>query len=137
MSNPRRLRDCIHAAKALQRVLSADIDPNLANMTAVQDQHKRCEKLRDKFSKAIHRHLNNLFVHLGNDTDNLLESGHVGQLKLMRRKHIHKELMKYAELVHWLKAMDPKNFSALQATYRQNLCKLYEKDIRKFFEQAR
>ena len=45
--------------------------------------------------------------------------------------------MKYSELVHWLKAMDPKSFATLQATYRQNLCKLYEKDIRRFFEMAR
>ena len=81
--------------------------------------------------------MNNLFVHLGNDTDTLAESSSAGQLKLTRRKHVHRELMKYAELVHWLKAMDQKAFNSLQSIYRENLCKLYEKDIRRFFELGR
>ncbi len=135
LSSSRKLRECGQAARALQRVLTAEVDENLARMTAVQDQIKRCEKLRDRFSKAVSRHLSNLFVHLGNDTMNLDAGGQ--QLKLSRRKHIHKELLKYSDLVHWLKDMDPKAFSALQGLYRENLCKLYDKDIKKFFEAAR
>ncbi len=111
-SSSKKLRECVSAAKALQRALSADLDPSLREMKSVQSQIKRCEKMRDKFSKAIFRHLNNLFVHLGNDMDNL-DSGSQ-QLKLTRRKHIHKDLMKFSELVHWLKAMDHKSFVALQ-----------------------
>jgi len=135
LSSSRKLRECVTAAKALQRVLSADLDPNLAEMKSAQSQIKRCEKLRDRFARAVFKHLTNHFVHLGNDTEHL-DAG-TCHLKLSRRKHIHKELMKYSELVHWLKAMDPKSFATLQATYRQNLCKLYEKDIRRFFEMAR
>ena len=59
------------------------------------------------------------------------------QLKLTKRKHIHRELAKYAELVHWLKIMDPASFSNLQSIYRTSVCKLYEKDLRLFFEAAR
>eukprot|EP00095_Tigriopus_kingsejongensis_P011050 snap_masked-scaffold23_size669530-processed-gene-1.4 protein:Tk11050 transcript:snap_masked-scaffold23_size669530-processed-gene-1.4-mRNA-1 annotation:"exocyst complex component 1" len=132
-----KLRDSIQAAKALRRVLEADIDPNLTKMKAVEDQIKNCSRIRDKFSRSVQSHLTNLFVHYGNDTDNLEAGGHGGQLKLTRRKHIHKELMKYSELVHWIKPMDPKGFADLQSSYRQNLCKLYDKDIRKFFELAR
>ncbi|TRY63894.1 hypothetical protein TCAL_07692 [Tigriopus californicus] len=129
-----KLRESIQAAKALKKVLLADIDPKLKKMKAVEDQIKNCSKIRDKFSKAVQTHLTNLFVHYGNDKENL-DSGH-GQLKLARRKHIHKELMKYSELVHWMKDMDPKGFTDLQSSYRQNLCKLYDKDIKKFFDLA-
>ena len=59
------------------------------------------------------------------------------QLKLTKRRHIHRELAKYAELVHWLKTMDPASFSNLQSIYRTSVCKLYEKDLRLFFEAAR
>ncbi len=105
--------------RALQRVLQADVDPNLAQMSAVQDQQKRCEKLRERFAKAVLRHLHNLFVHMGNDVDNNLEASGKGlQLKLSRRKHIHRELMRFAELVHWMKDMDAKGFASLQAVYR-------------------
>jgi hypothetical protein len=126
--------------------LTADIDPSLKKMAAVQDQIKRCEKLREKFSKSIFRHLNNLFVHIGNDTDNLeamsLASGMnsaslSGRIQLKRRDTIHKELIKYSELVHWIKDMDQPSFLSLQKIYRENLCKLYEKDIKRFFDAAR
>ena len=88
--------------------------------------------------------MNNLFVHLGNDTDTMgarsesvLSAGGSGApLKLTRRKHIHRELMRFAELVHWMKDMDSKGFNQLQAVYRENLCKLYEKDIRDGINQA-
>ncbi len=53
-------------------------------MSAVQDQVKRCEKLRDRFSKALSRHLGNLFVHVGNDASNLDAGG-------QQLKYIHKE----------------------------------------------
>jgi len=136
LSSPKRLKECILGAKALQRALTADVEESLRSMAAVQDQLKRCEKLRDRFAKAVCRHLSNLFVHHGNDTD-LRESGS-NQLKLIRRKNVHKDLMKYAELVHWLKDMDPKGFDSLQSLYRENMArKLYEKDVRRFFEAAR
>lgn len=134
-SQPHKLREAIEAATALEKALNTDIDPRLLKLASVQDQMKLCEKKRDKFSKCIYRHLNNLFIHVGNDMDNL-DSG-TAHLKLTRRKNIHRELAKYAELVHWLKVMDANSFANLQSSYRTSVCKLYEKDLRLFFEAAR
>jgi len=61
----------------------------------------------------------------------------VSELKLSRRQKIHRELIKYAALVHWLKSMDPSTFESLQSTYRASMRKLYDKDLRRFFESAR
>ena len=83
LSSSRKLRECAIAAKALQRVLSADLDPSLAEMKSAQSQIKRCEKLRDRFARAVFKHLTNHFVHLGNDTDHL-DAG-TSHLKLSRR----------------------------------------------------
>jgi len=137
-NQPHKLREAIEAANVLERALTVDIDPSLMKLQAVQDQRKLCEKFRNRFSKAVSRHLTNLIVHVGNDTDNL-EASHnpAVELKLSRRRSIHKELVRYAELVHWLKSMDPSNFSQLQSTYRTSMCKLYEKDLRRFFESAK
>ncbi len=104
--------------------------------------YNRCEKLRERFSKSVSRHLGNLFVHMGNDAGSSLDLAQRDQqqhqLRLARRKHIHKELTtKYSELVHWLKDMDAKAFAALQALYRENMCKLYDKDLKRFFDAAR
>ena len=62
-------------------------------------------------------HLKNLFVHVGNDTDNLVNND-ASQLKLTKRRRSHRELERYAELVHWLKTMDPPSYASLQSTYR-------------------
>lgn len=53
------------AGKALQNSMNSDIDPALLRLTAVQDQRKRFEKWKAKFSQTISRHLNNMFIHLG------------------------------------------------------------------------
>ena len=138
--DPQKLKSAIRAARALEKALNTEgFDPKLRQLAAVQDQIKLCEKRRDKFSKSITRHLNNLFVHVGNDTDNLVDmSGpSVSQLKLIKRRRSHRELAQYAELVHWLKTMDPQSFTQLQSIYRTSVCKLYEKDLRLFFEAAR
>ena len=140
-SQPQKLKESVIAAKALERALDvSDVsDERLLKLAAVQDQLKLCEKRKDKFSKSITRYLNNLFVHVGNDTDNLadMSSPSASQLKLTKRRHIHRELAKYAELVHWLKTMDNPSFVSLQSIYRTSVCKLYEKDLRLFFEGAR
>lgn len=42
--------------------MNADIHPALVRMQAVQDQRKRFEKCKTKFSFTISTHLNNQFV---------------------------------------------------------------------------
>ncbi len=139
-SNQQKLKEAVRASKALEKALDLSyIDERYKRLASVQDQVKLLEKRRDKFSKSITRYLNNLFIHVGNDTDNLadMSSPSASQLKLTKRRHIHRELAKYAELVHWLKTMDPGSFANLQSIYRTSVCKLYEKDLRLFFEAAR
>lgn len=58
------LKDAIEAGKALQKVMNAEIHPALVHLSAVQDQKKRFDKWKTKFSQIISRHLNNLFIHL-------------------------------------------------------------------------
>lgn len=58
------LRDAISAGKALQAVMNAEIHPALVRLAAVQEQKKRFDKWKSKFSQIISRHLNNLFIHL-------------------------------------------------------------------------
>lgn len=58
------LEDAVAAGKALQAVMNAEIHPALVKLSAVQDQKKRFDKFKTKFSLIISRHLNNLFIHL-------------------------------------------------------------------------
>lgn len=123
------------AGRALQNAMSCDIDPELLRLTAVQDQRKRFDKWKAKFSSTISRHLNNLFIHLGNDLGETVSS-HRDDLKLPKHHH-HRELGAYQELMHWMKAMDPNAYEALTKVYTSSLSKVYERDIRQFFDQSK
>lgn len=58
------LAEAISAGKALLNAMNAEIHPALLRMAAVQEQRKRFDKWKAKFSQTISRHLNNLFIHL-------------------------------------------------------------------------
>lgn len=130
------LPQIIEAATALQTAISAPIPMHLSQLQAVQDQKKRFEKLKSRFSQIISRHLNNLFIHLGNDPGETL-SLHAEQLTLPRHGSIHTELSPYTPLMHWVRALDHKAYQHLNKTYANSISKLYERDIRLFFEEAR
>ena len=79
-----------------------------------------------------------LFLHLlqGNDAGETL-SFHARDLTLPKHNSIHRELEVYTELMHWCKAMDRKAYTALTKVYTNSLNKLYERDIKQFFEEAK
>lgn len=135
LTSLRGLQAAKDAGKALQNAMSCDIDPALLRLSAVQDQRKRFDKWKAKFSNTISRHLNNLFIHLGNDLGETM-SAHRDDLKLPKHHH-HRELGAYQELMHWMKVMDPNAYDGLTKVYTTSLSKVYERDIRQFFDQSK
>lgn len=128
----------VAAAKALQGCINADIDGDLLRLLAVQDQQKRMDKWKLKFSQTVSRHLNNMFIHLGNDVSHSTSSSDSHhELVLPKHTTVHRELAPFSELMHWLKAMDDKSFEKLAKIYTNSLSKIYERDIRQFFDTAR
>ncbi|XP_041780962.1 exocyst complex component 1 [Anopheles merus] len=132
---PKGLPAAIAAGKALQMAMNSDIDPALLRLTAVQDQRKRFEKWKAKFSQTISRHLNNLFIHLGNLGDS--QTPFTNELSLPKHHNVHKELCTFMELMHWMKTMDRKAYDALIKVYTASLSKVYDRDIQIFFENAK
>lgn len=98
------LTAAIKAANALKIAMNSNIDKALLQMTAVQEQRKKFEKYKEKFSRSLSRQLNNLFIHYGNhkgESDRNVEG-----LILPQHSGVHKELYAYTELMHWMKASD-------------------------------
>jgi hypothetical protein len=101
-------------------------------MAAVNEQQKRFVKLRTAFSKRLSHHLNNLFIHQvqlsnicnlcfekfkipflqGNEMGGTLTL-YARELRLPQHMSSHRDLLPYADLMHWLKATDPENFDKL------------------------
>ncbi|XP_049783051.1 exocyst complex component 1 [Schistocerca cancellata] len=136
LTSPQGLQNAIAAGKALLAAMNAEIHPALVRLASVQEQRKRFEKWKAKFSQTLSRHFNNLFIHLGNDIGQTL-SFHANELLLPKHNSVHRELEVYTELMHWCKAMDRKAYLALSKVYTNSLSKLYERDIKQFFEEAK
>ncbi|KAK5650695.1 hypothetical protein RI129_001724 [Pyrocoelia pectoralis] len=129
------LKLAIEAGNALRDAMNSQLDPALVRMAAIQEQRKRFEKYKDKFSRSICRQLNNLFIHYGNDKGESEKT--IDGLVLPHHSSVHKELSTYAELMHWLKVMDRKAYDGLRKVYTDSLGKLYDRDIRSLFELAK
>lgn len=103
------LKRSIKAGQLLIMALNIDLDKRIERLSAVQEQIRKMKKWKLKFSQGITRHLNNLFIHLVNESE--IEPVSRNDLQLMSHDFIHKELTPYSELMCWLKAMD---FSAYE-----------------------
>lgn len=145
LTTPQGLAAAIAAGRALQTAMNCDIDAALLRLAAVQDQRKRFEKWKAKFSQTISRHLNNMFIHLANDLAESQLSGSLGgpgsvsaaDLVLQKHSSVHKELGAYSELMHWVKSMDRRAYDGLSKVYTSSMSKVYERELRHFFEMAR
>ncbi|XP_011298132.1 exocyst complex component 1 [Fopius arisanus] len=123
------------AGAALLKAVSAPLPPGLDKLSAVSEQKRRLDKLRAKFALLVARHLNNLFIHLGNDIG---ETG-VSSTDLILPTHsiVHRELEPYTELMQLLRALDNKAFAQLSKVYTGTMSKLYQRDLKLFFEEAK
>lgn len=134
-TTPEGLAIAVKAANALKVAMNSDIDKALLQMAAVQEQRKKFEKYKEKFSRTLSRQLNNLFIHYGNhkgEADKNVEG-----LILPQHSGVHKELYPYTELMHWMKVMDKKMYDSLKEVYTSSLGKLYDRDLRGLFNAAR
>ncbi|XP_032671124.1 exocyst complex component 1 [Odontomachus brunneus] len=123
------------AGAALLKAITAPLPPGLDKLSAVTEQKRRLDKLKAKFSVIVARHLNNLFIHLGNDIGDT--SASMTELILPTHQGVHHELVPYTELMQLLRALDNKAFVQLTKVYTDTMSKLYKRDLKRFFEEAK
>ncbi|KAK7097986.1 exocyst complex component 1-like isoform X2 [Littorina saxatilis] len=136
LTTPNGIFECTAAAQALHGCMNADIHPSMLKMRAVEDQQKRFKKLSTNFSKRLAHHLNNLFIHQGNEIGETL--GRIaGDLRMPQHGSAHKELVIYADLMLWLKSTDAMVFHGLSTVYTDSLSRLYVREVQDFLESAK
>ncbi|XP_011497897.1 PREDICTED: exocyst complex component 1 [Ceratosolen solmsi marchali] len=150
---PGHKNELIVAGTELLKAISFPLPLGLDKLSAVAEQKKRLDKLRAKFSLLVARHLNNLFIHLGNDIGetialtnttvqqpNVITSSSTNQksdFKLSTHQVIQKELEPYTELMKLLQALDQKAFTQLTKVYTKTMGSLYQRNFKFFFEEAK
>lgn len=123
------------AGAALLKAISAPLPAGLDKLSAVTEQKRNLDRLRSKFSLLVARHLNNLFIHLGNDIGDTTTSS--SDLILPTHQGVHRELEPYTELMQLLRALDNKGSVGLTKVYTGTMSKLYQRDLKQFFEEAK
>ncbi|XP_061834108.1 exocyst complex component 1 isoform X7 [Nerophis lumbriciformis] len=136
LSSPKGIEACINAAEALLQCMNVALLPGHDKLMAVKQQQHLFTELRDTFARRLTNHLNNVFVHQGYDQSSTL-SQHTVELTLPKHSPLHRDLLRYAKLMEWLKNTHREKYEGLSRTYVDYMSRLYEREIKDFFEIAK
>ncbi|XP_051878304.1 exocyst complex component 1-like isoform X1 [Pristis pectinata] len=133
LSTPESLQACIAAVEALNNCMNVRLLPGHRKLQSVVEQLITFENLRQLFESRFIRHINNIFVLQGNDSSvSLMQQ--TGELIFPKHKFYHDELLPYNPLMAWLKSSNPVIFNDLSKVYTESIRKLYDKQIKEFFD---
>ncbi|XP_061680415.1 exocyst complex component 1 isoform X3 [Syngnathoides biaculeatus] len=136
LTTPKGIEACINAAEALLQCMNVALLPGHDKLMAVKQQQHLFTDLRDTFARRLTNHLNNVFVHQGHDQSSTL-SQHTMELTLPKHSPLHRDLLRYAKLMEWLKVTHREKYEGLSRTYVDYMSRLYEREIKDFFEIAK
>uniref|UniRef100_A0A3Q2YHP0 Exocyst complex component 1 n=1 Tax=Hippocampus comes TaxID=109280 RepID=A0A3Q2YHP0_HIPCM len=136
LTSPKGIEACINAAEALLQCMNVALWPGHDKLMAVKQQQHLFTDLRDTFARRLTNHLNNVFVHQGHDQSSTL-SQHTVELTLPKHSPLHRDLLRYAKLMEWLKITHREKYEGLSRTYVDYMSRLYEREIKDFFEIAK
>ncbi|XP_050803436.1 exocyst complex component 1 isoform X1 [Gopherus flavomarginatus] len=154
LASSRGIEACTNAADALLQCMNVALRPGHDMLYAVKQQQQRFSDLREQFARRLASHLNNVFVQqfaqtllqLYNRSYYLSVSGHDQsstlaqhsiELTLPNHHPFHRDLLRYAKLMEWLKSTEYGKYEGLTKNYMDYLSRLYEREIKDFFEVAK
>ncbi|KAH0520206.1 Exocyst complex component 1 [Microtus ochrogaster] len=136
LASSRGIEACTNAADALLQCMNVALRPGHDMLLAVKQQQQRFSDLREHFARRLASHLNNVFVQQGHDQSSTLAQ-HSAELTLPNHHPFHRDLLRYAKLMEWLKSTDYGKYEGLTKNYMDYLSRLYEREIKDFFEVAK
>uniref|UniRef100_A0A8C4MJG3 Exocyst complex component 1 n=1 Tax=Equus asinus asinus TaxID=83772 RepID=A0A8C4MJG3_EQUAS len=136
LASSRGIEACTNAADALLQCMNVALRPGHDMLLAVKEQQQHFSELREQFARRLANHLNNVFVQQGHDQSSTLAQ-HSVELTLPNHHPFHRDLLRYAKLMEWLKSTDYGKYEGLTKNYMDYLSRLYEREIKDFFEVAK
>uniref|UniRef100_A0A8C3KN84 Exocyst complex component 1 n=1 Tax=Calidris pygmaea TaxID=425635 RepID=A0A8C3KN84_9CHAR len=136
LTSSRGIEACTNAADALLQCMNVALRPGHDMLHAVKQQQQRFSDLREHFARRLASHLNSVFVQQGHDQSSTLAQ-HSVELTLPNHHPFHRDLLRYAKLMEWLKNTDYGKYEGLTKNYMDYLSRLYEREIKDFFEVAK
>nr|XP_060510957.1 exocyst complex component 1 isoform X1 [Panthera onca]XP_060510958.1 exocyst complex component 1 isoform X1 [Panthera onca]XP_060510959.1 exocyst complex component 1 isoform X1 [Panthera onca] len=130
LASSRGIEACTNAADALLQCMNVALRPGHDMLLAVKQQQQRFSDLREHFARRLASHLNNVFVQQftqallqlynrsyflsvpGHDQSSTLAQ-HSVELALPNHHPFHRDLLRYAKLMEWLKSTDYGKYEGL------------------------
>ncbi|XP_032884895.1 exocyst complex component 1 isoform X7 [Amblyraja radiata] len=136
LSSSKGIEACTNAAEALLQCMNVALRPGHEELHAVRQQQQQFRDLREQFARRLTNHLNNVFVQQGHDQSSSIAQ-HSIELTLPKHLPFHRDLLRYAKLMEWLKNTDREKYEGLNKNYVDYISRLYEREIKEFFEVAK
>ncbi|KAM5193660.1 exocyst complex component 1 isoform 2-T2 [Mantella aurantiaca] len=133
LSSSRGIEACTNAAEALLQCMNVTLQPGHSMLQAVKQQQQLFIDLREQFARRLASHLNNVFVQQGHDQTSTLSV----EMTLPNHHPFHRDLLRYAKLMEWLKSTEYARYEGLMKNYIDYIVRLYDREIRDFFEVAK
>ncbi|XP_073464517.1 exocyst complex component 1 isoform X3 [Aquarana catesbeiana] len=133
LSSSRGIEACTNAAEALLQCMNVSLRPGHSMLQAVIQQQQLFTDLREQFARRLASHLNNVFVQQGHDQTSTLSV----EMTLPNHHPFHRDLLRYAKLMEWLKNTEYARYEGLMKNYIDYIVRLYDREIRDFFEVAK
>ncbi|XP_029463838.1 exocyst complex component 1-like [Rhinatrema bivittatum] len=135
-SSPDAIMGCITAMDALRSCMRVQLKPGHRKLQAIAEQLIKFESLRQSFEKNFVGHITSIFHQQGSDHGSALVH-QAGRLTSPNHTSYHQELLPFIPLMAWIKSSNAVIFDDLTKVYAQSLSRLYEKEIKTFFEVAK
>ncbi|XP_074691512.1 exocyst complex component 1-like [Strix aluco] len=136
LSSPSRVKACIAAAEALSACMNIQVQPGYRKLQSVAEQLIMFETLKQNFESSFISHITSIFELQGNAQVSALGQP-IDKLSAPSHGLHHEELVPYTPLMAWLRNANPVLFCDLPKVYAQKLSRLYDREIKAFFEQAK
>ncbi|XP_073501559.1 exocyst complex component 1 isoform X7 [Phyllobates terribilis] len=133
LSSSRGIEACTNASEALLQCMNVTLQPGHSMLQAVSQQQQMFRDLREQFARRLASHLNNVFVQQGHDQTSTLSV----EMTLPNHHPFHRDLLRYAKLMEWLKTTEYTRYEGLTKNYIDYIVRLYDREIRDFFEVAK
>ncbi|MEE6461969.1 hypothetical protein FKM82_001458 [Ascaphus truei] len=154
LSSSRGIEACTNASEALLQCMNVALQPGHLMLQSVKQQQQLFRDLREQFARRLASHLNNVFVQqftqiltqlysrsyylskAGHDQSSTL-APHSVEMTLQNHHPFHRDLLRYAKLMEWLKNTEYVRYDGLAKNYIDYILRLYEREIKDFFEVAK
>eukprot|EP00794_Sanderia_malayensis_P007234 gene7234-8042_t len=130
------ISEIVSAAKILLEASQTNLNPGLTELKAVREQLEYINTLKTDFASRFYEHLDK-FISQHSMSDRLATRLIGAELTLSPHDSMHKDFVKYEELMGWLKDLDSNKYGQMKKHYEESFTKMYEREFKEFLESAR